>query len=460
MIPVPALRALAAGSLLATLLTSCATVRLKPEHEPAPPESRAAALESVQARLEAGDAAGAIAEFERVFGEQPPASDDAALYASLLREAARPQRSRRVLEEVLAREPRNTDALYALALLERGDHAEAKERELLERILAIDAEHADAAAAIGDARRLEGDREAARMLFERALRRDPAHPLALLGVGRLAFDAGDFRDAERAFTAAAEAHPELSTAWFERYRARRRLGDDQGALADLDRGLQLEPEFTWGLIDRGRLLLFLGRSEDALADFERAASLDSSNFVAFAHVAAIHYQTRRWAAARLAFATVVKLNPDYTAAYPTLGELAWRLGDYSEAAQWFGRAHERRPQEPAYALLAALSLKRQGEQTRAAATLRELLPGIAKESWCYVTAEFLIRPDWDLPLFERLRSEKNEIVKKRMLFYVGVQYLDMGRRPAGMTYLLEAASLELDDLPEKQLAEWEVEHGG
>ncbi len=41
-----------------------------------------------------------------------------------------------------------------------------------------------------------------------------------------------------------------------------------------------------------------------------------------------------------------------------------------------------------------------------------------------------------------------------------MQYLLAGRKQAASTYLIEAASLEREDLPEKRLAAWEVEHAG
>ena len=448
------LRALAAAALpallaaLAALLASCATARPAPGPAVGGPAAEAAALDAVSARGNAG-------EFERAFGRQPQTAGDAVLYASLLRQAGRTEESQKVLEDLLAREPRNTDALYALALLQSSPD---KQREILDRILAIDPLHADAAAAVGEASRVGGGRDAARELFERALKSDPAHPLALLGLARLAYDAGDFPGAEQRLTQAVDAHPGLSVAWFERARARRRLGDDQGALADLERGLRLEPDDVWGLIDRGRLLLQHGRADEALADFEHATRADPTNFVPLAHAASLHYQAGRWAQARAAFTAVVRLNPDYTAAYPTLGGLAWRLAEYAEAGDWFAQAWERRRREPAYALLSALALRRAGRESAATAGLAGLLPALPRESWYYTTAEFLVRPEWDVPLLERLRGEKNDVLKKRMLFYLGMQYLLMGRRQAAATYLLEAASLEPDDLPEKQLAAWEMEH--
>ncbi len=461
---VNALLRLAAALLSAALLGSCATVRKAPElarpaPEPAPPAPGASAAEAVEAKVQAGDAAGAVAEFERVYGERP-APRDAVLYASLLRQAGRLDRARAVLGEVLAREPRNIDALYALALLEQIEGHDAEDRALLERILAIDPDQPDAAADLGDAKRLAGDRAGARDLFARALWRDPGQRTALLGLGRLAFDEGDFAAAELRCTEAITAHPDLSFAWFERARARMRLDNVAGALSDLDAGLRLEPDFTWALIDRGRLRLSEGRSEEALADFERAEKIDPSSFLAFAHAAGVHYQSGRWVQARDAFAAAVRLNPDYVDAYPLLGEIAWRLGDFAAAAQWYGRAYDRRPREPAYALLSALALKRAGRAPEAVTGLQKALPSIAEASWYRVTAEFLIRPDWDVPLLERIRTEKNEIAKKRMLFYLGMQYFLSGRRQAAATYLIDAASLEREDLPEKRLAAWEVEHAG
>ena len=63
-------------------------------------------------------------------------------------------------------------------------------------------------------------------------------------------------------------------------------------------------------------------------------------------------------------------------------------------------------------------------------------------------------------MINAIRTESNPIAKKRMLFYLGVQYLIIGRRQAGVVYLLEAAQLERDELLEKRLDQWELARRG
>jgi tetratricopeptide (TPR) repeat protein len=450
-----------ACAALAALLAACTTAPRPQEQgagKPAgPAQPDTAALAVVQSRVEAGDAAGAATAYEKSFGN-PQTAADAVLYASLLRAAGRDAEARAVLEAALAREPANADVLYALSMLEQAEGNADRGKDLLARALAADPGHADAAAATGEAERAAGRRAAAADLFARALARDPRQPLALLGVARIAFAAGDYAAAEKGFSAVIDAHPDISTAWFGRALARRRMGNDAGALADYDRGLQLDPESVWDLVDRGRLLLEMGRTAQGQADFERAVALDPGGFVAHVHLAGIHYKAARWAESRREFETSVRLNPEYNAAYSTLGELCWRLADPAAAAKWYRQAYERRPQEPAYALLAAVALRRSGKAADAIELLRPVAAAIARESWYHVAAEYLMRPDWDTPVMDHLRNERNETAKKRLLFYLGVEYLAIGRKQAALTYLLDAASLEGDQFPEKQLASWEVEH--
>ena len=460
------MRRLSSALALALTLGGCAgverTTRVPPQ-EKAPPEAAPEVervlegLAAVEEKLAGGDAAGAVTAYEKALSGDLTHADEAVVYAALLREAGNPAKARAVLTEVLGEKPESPELLFALASLAASEGKDEEQVALLRRAARADPGLADAAAALGEIALRQGASEEAVGLFEQALESDPRHVVALTGMGKIRHSAGSFREAEGLFSLVIDAEPRLASGYLDRSRTRRRLGNLEGALADLSQAVELEPDYYWGRIDRGRLLLLLGRDDEALADFRVAARIEPGNFVSYVYLAGVHFGRKRWEEAGAAFERVRELRPDYQQTYPALGEIHYRGERWYEAAEAFITGFEHAPAELHLLLLAAVALKRGGDEQVAREFLRDNLPHVPPSGWLRTTAEYLIRPDYDLPMLAGIRGETNEIARRRMLFYLGSQFALLGRPRAAFTYFLEAAELEREDLLEKRLADWEVE---
>ena len=83
-----------------------------------------------------------------------------------------------------------------------------------------------------------------------------------------------------------------------------------------------------------------------------------------------------------------------------------------------------------------------------------------RDTWFYEVARFYLNPKNDVSVQKNYKEEKNRIRKKRILFYISVQQLLLGKTNTARTGFLEVSNLERKDLIEYDLATWELEKTG
>ena len=198
------------------------------------------AFERGLARLQAGDARGAVPALRELARRHPGAPVFQSTYAQALREAGEPAAAVRVYRAAVAKWPADPALFHDLAAAAR-DAGDARE--------AFRAEQA-------------------------ALALDGRSAMALNGLGLLHADAGRHAEAAAAFEQAATIDAGNASYWSNLGNARRALGDARGADAAYRRALEADAGFADALNGLGVLTVQAGRAAEAVPLFERALQRD------------------------------------------------------------------------------------------------------------------------------------------------------------------------------------------
>jgi tetratricopeptide (TPR) repeat protein len=440
-------------AVLASALASCIATRPAPER---PIPEAELPWESMSAFIALGEPGQALQAYEDALVDQPDSAATKLLHARLLMLAGRLEEARGELGLLLAASPADAEVLFNLSLVEGLAGRASQRREALERVVAADPGHAGANAALGDLALEAGDETAAAASYDRALSKEPGNLVALMGRGEIAFRGKRYEESANLLTRAIESDPTWPFSYVARARARRSLGDAAGALEDLTKAIDLDPDYPWNYVDRGRLHAQAGRADEAIADFTTAIRLDPSMFAAYAPRAELFYRADRRAEAVADFTRVLELRPDYWYAHAPLGVLLYGDGSWARAHEELKAAYTEEPEEPAWALLAALAVRRGGDARGASAELQALLPDLDRTSWYWDVARCLLEPSADFALVTRIEREKNRALRARMLYYLAEVSALAGRPQAAQTYLFEAKEAGAPEAPETRLARWEL----
>jgi tetratricopeptide (TPR) repeat protein len=438
---------------LAAVLASCVATRPVPEPLAVEPQLP---WESMSAFIALGEPGQALAAYEKAVAEQPDSPATRLLHARLLMLAGRLDEAREELGVLAAGRPADAEVFFNLSLVEGLAGRTVERRAALQRVIAADPGHAGALAALGDLALEADDEPAAAASYERALAGDPGNLVALMGQGEIAFRGKRYEESAGFLSRAIASDPTWPFSYVDRARARRSLGDAAGALEDLTKAIELDPEYPWTYVDRGRVHAQMGKSAEAIADFTVAIRLEPSLFAAYAPRAELLYRADRRAEAAADYTRALELRPDYWYAHAPLGVLLYGEGSWDRAHGELLAAYEKDPEEHAWALLAALALRRGGDARAANAELTALLGRIDRDSWYGEVARCLLDPSADFALTSRIERERNQPVRARMLYYLAEASALAGRRQAAQTYLFEAKDAGAADDPETRLARWEL----
>ncbi len=236
--------------------------------------ARERAFKKIDKLLARGQAAQALAQLERLCGQQP---DDGEAWLRLGRLRARAgeesaalhalQRAARLLPDHPA--PLR-EAADLLARRGRWSEAEALYRQALARGQGDAALHRQ----LGLALEAQGRQQEAEEHYRRAIGLDPKQAGAALGLGRIARQQGRNGEAEEWLQRALELQPGLAAAHFERALLLRQRGEIEAALEALERFRERAPEERESyLLTRADLFALQKRYDEALACYDQATAL-------------------------------------------------------------------------------------------------------------------------------------------------------------------------------------------
>ncbi|MBI2821282.1 MAG: tetratricopeptide repeat protein [Acidobacteria bacterium] len=156
-------------------------------------------------------------------------------------------------------------------------------------------------------------------------------------------------------------------------------GDSAGALSEYQAALKSDPDNAQLLAEYGSVLADAGRTEEALQTAQKAVEKDPANVDAHLLVGDIHSRVRLRQdpkARDLAigeYETVLKLDPDNTAALGSLGRLYVAGSQYAQAEEVLQRLVNRQPNAIEELFLLALSQAEQQKFDTALANSKEVL---------------------------------------------------------------------------------------
>jgi tetratricopeptide (TPR) repeat protein len=438
----------AAGILiLVVYLSGCAAVPKTTEAAQPPP------YQQIQEFIEAGDPGTALQKYRDYLRSFPDTPADRLLLARLLLAAGYPEEARNELELLIDESGPTIEVLITLSYLERVTGHPDRERQLLEQALDIDEANPTVLASLGTLHLDAGQYDQAADLFQSALVADPTEPAALRGLGVVLLNQEKYAEAIEILDRAIEADPGDALNFADRGRARAALKNGEGAVQDLSRAIELDPEFYWNYIDRGRQYLQLRRLKDAELDFSRAIGIDPDLFLPYVYRAGLYDRLDQRSEAIADYQRVLQLNPEYIFAYAPLAVLHYLEENWQPAAEAFQQAYLHEPEEPSYALLAALSWMQLGEQERAKAYLGEQMGDFPEGGWPTLIARYFLDPALEPRTVEAANKEKNKLKRGQMLFFIASRMLLEDRLETALRYLLLVTEIDRRDLPEKRIAE-------
>jgi len=436
--------------MLSLYLAGCSGVPERGIKEEGPPEFP---YEKIKEYVEAGDPDAALEEYRGYLEKHSASSENRLLLARLLMAAGYLQEARLELDKLIGETGPTADVLLAFSYLERLTGNPGSERRYLEDALEIDGTNPAALAALGNLQLAAEEYEPAEISFKAALEADPLEATALRGLAIVYLNQEEFEQAVGIFGRAIAADPGNGMNYTDRARARAALKDRQGAVRDLSRAIELDPGFYWNYIDRGRHYLQLRMWEEADRDLTRAIAIDGDIFLPYVYRAGLYDRLDRRAEAIADYSRVLELNSGYYFAYAPLAILHYMEEYWEPAAEEFRLAYIHGREEPAYALLSALSLFQLGENAGAKGYLSEELENFPRDSWYGVIARYLIDPALEIRTIDLANKEQNKLNQGRMLFFIASRLLLENRVETALRYLFLVAETDRRDLPEKRIAE-------
>ncbi|MGK2859081.1 MAG: tetratricopeptide repeat protein [Thermoanaerobaculia bacterium] len=209
-----------------------------------------------------------------------------------------------------------------------------------ERAVALDPDSADVRVTAGQVALLQGRFEEAASQFERALVARPNDPGAVLALAEALSRQQKFDAAEREYRRGVELQPSFWGAHNQLgafYMARGRYEEAAARFREVRR---LTPDNARGLSNLGAASMQMERWDEAIDAFEASLAIAPSAS-GFANLGTVYYFKGRYSDAAEAYEQAVALTPDRYVLWAFLGDaLRWAPGRGGEAGRAFDRAIE------------------------------------------------------------------------------------------------------------------------
>jgi tetratricopeptide (TPR) repeat protein len=444
---------LRAAALLIPLVCLSALFGCTSTAKTAEREGQQPPLQQIRESIEAGDPRGALQQYRNFLRTYPDSPVDRLLLARLLLAAGYPEEAREELTRLIGETGTSIEVLLTFAYLENLTGNPDRERALLEQALEIDPSHPTVLARSGTFHLEAGEDRRAEELFRSALKADPGEAEALRGLSVVLLNQEKYAEAIPMLDRAIQADPGNALNYADRGRAQAGLRNREEAVADFSRAIELDPDFYWNYIDRGRQYLQLRQFDAAEADFSRAIQIDPELFLPYVYRAGLYDRLDRRNEAIADYRRVLRLNPEYIFAHAALGVLNYLEEKWESAARAFEEAYRHEPEEPSYALLAALSWMQLGEQDQVEVYLTEQMGRFPEDGWSRVIARYFVEPALEARTITAAGKETNKLKQARMLFFIASRMLLEQRVDTALRYLLLVREIDRQDLPEKRIAQ-------
>ena len=385
---------------------------------------------SGDSKLDAGDIAGAIADYRSALKNEPSHAGartglSAALTASALQSDDDSTGDLVQLKEAVSLDPTNSSA-YA---------------ELGERYSAA-SESALAAAS-----------------FEKALSLDPSMTWLNVSAAAAYAQAGDTQHAQQYLARARAAGSDTAEIELAMARGLAEKGDNTGALAAIERVVSARPNDAASYHERGIIQAQLGMTDQASDSFRRAIALDPNSGRSWFELGVIAYNAGNYPAAADAYRNAVKADPNDARAHANLASTYRQMERYPEANAAYKIAAVQMDKDPDLYSEWGFCLGKTAEWDKAVARLEtaEQLGTTAEDDsnvgWAYYNAAQADRKaDRDQAADQKLQKSKESLeaaVQKdpnldAAQFNLGATYNSLGEYDKAVRALNEAVRINSD----------------
>lgn len=426
-----------------------------PIRVPSPAEIMQLELEAIYQLASSRRFEEAEGRLSRLIDQFPERTDFLLLDASLLISTGNLAKASEIIDRFLRGQPEHLGALFIKAEIERYKGNNTVRTSLLESIVRLDPKNVDALGALGNINFENRNYQRAETFYRTVLNLEPANVNSLIGLSRLQFRRREFRPALDNLNLALEGAPDDSLAYLDRSRVLYQLGRYAECEADLSRSIELLPS-AWAYLERGRLYLDTGRSAEAEYDFTRATELDPKFFLPYVYRAGLYEQAGQDQAAYLDYQKVTELNKDYWFAWESMAVLAFRLGNWAEAARAFNTALNFTSNHPEYFIAAGLSLMLNGQNREARDYASRNLPKIDRSK--HPVQWLLLRQIADQNIStgdieQQITRESNLDTKAAGLFYLGQFWVARNQTELGSRYIQLSLDSNRQDTIEWRMAQ-------
>ena len=401
----------------------------------------------------------AIALFDSIPAPARNASELRLLEASVLSSAGRYADAREIAEEIISLQPENINALFTLAAIEEAAGNQRQQQTALERVTAIDPDNSTALIALGNINLQNRALRPAAASFHRVLQTEPQNAAALIGLSRAFRMNREWNQAEVLLNHAVELYPDLLEARTDRARFLWGRGQHSQAMADMNEAKRIAPNDYWVAIDRANLLLELGMRDQALEEFQRAITLNPTEYLPHIFAAGLLDEIGDHDGAARHYAILASIRPEYYFGLEGHGLHQMRVEDWAGARDTFMEAYRRAPEQHLYALMATVNWMRAEDVTSPRAFLQQVMPRLTPNSleWHMFRLFFDMTARnfaGERDMIVRLDRERNEVLRARMLFFMGQYYDIRGNTALANTKFRMVQETGMRAIPEWRLNQW------
>jgi len=266
---------------------------------------------------------------------------------------------------------------------------------------------------------------------------------------------GEEEKSLRYFEMAEELDSENPYIYSDRSRVYRFLKDYGKAEDDMTRAIELFPN-EWNYLDRARIRIgnlndFTGAKEDLLA----VLGFNNDNFFANVYLAGIYDEEGDYDRSLFHYERVVELASDYNFAYPALGKLYYIKGRWADSAEMYRKAVETGLKDMTYPLMGWLALYKDGNEREGQRLLNGNIGKLDRSSSVYEMYRYYLSPSSPYFVQMAIEKEKDELIRDRMKFYMGMIDALKGRTDTARAILGEIS--ERKGAPEFELAKLYME---
>lgn len=347
--------------------------------------------------------------------------DSRFIYYSLLISNNDMDKALEQLEILLSENPEDVEALMAYITMMDYRGEEGKRDESLAKLISIDEENNFALNMKGSLLLREKQYGQAEALFLKSLRSDPENIESYIGRGNsLMHIEGREEESVIVFNTAEKIDPDNPYIYSDRSRVYRFLKDYGRAEDDMTKAISLYPS-EWNYLDRARIRISdLDDKEGAKEDLNEIIAINEDNFFANVYLAGILDEEKKYTESLYYYEKILTLADDYHYAYSALGKLYYYQKKWDKAAEMYMKASFSKTNDMTYPLMAFLCYTMNGEDGKAESILNDNIGKLDRSSTLYEMYRYYLNPSSPYFVQMAIDKDKNEMMRDRMKFYLGM----------------------------------------